>query len=107
MGKSLIVNADDYDRATGVVEVILQVHQQGIVTSMMAMMNSSNTRTRYAMPKATAGGRRLEPLRPLRGADGAEGMVSSAGSVDFSALSGSRTWTVIVTVQEDEQCHQS
>lgn len=39
MGKRLIVNADDYGRTAGVVEGILQAHQQGIVTSTTAMMN--------------------------------------------------------------------
>ncbi len=39
MNKRLIVNADDYGRTAGVVEGILQAHQQGIVTSTTAMMN--------------------------------------------------------------------
>lgn len=39
MSKRLIINADDYGRTAGVVEGILQAHQQGIVTSTTAMMN--------------------------------------------------------------------
>ncbi|TEU17482.1 MAG: carbohydrate deacetylase [Anaerolineales bacterium] len=39
MNRQLIVNADDYGRTAGVVEGILQAHQQGIVTSATAMMN--------------------------------------------------------------------
>jgi predicted glycoside hydrolase/deacetylase ChbG (UPF0249 family) len=46
MSRQLIVNADDYGRTAGVVEGILQAHQQGIVTSTTAMM-------RLATPAAT------------------------------------------------------
>lgn len=76
MGKTLIVNADDYGRSPGVSRGILDAHQRGIVTSTTVMINQPSVRpqldTALAYPELGVGlhlvftaGRPLLPAKEI------------------------------------------
>ena len=103
MSKRLIVNADDYGRTAGVVEGILQAHQQGIVTSTTAMMNMPGIedalRRAQSCPELGLGVHLVfSSWRPLLPPEQIPNLVDADGAF----LSQKAIWTRPEAIQRDE-----
>jgi len=103
MSKRLIVNADDYGRTAGVVEGILQAHQQGIVTSTTAMMNMPGIedalRRAQSCPELGLGVHLVfSSWRPLLPPE----QIPSLVDADGAFLGQKAVWTQPEAIQRDE-----